>query len=142
MISGSQRCQPASIKLQVIVIFLTAHSWYLHTGYQQSQILCIFLGVIQKARHLGRGKEQTKKAIKMTQKGGCAVKKVISFTQVILCTFFCNSTFPDNITLINKKNTSKKEPAGMFQITISYLHKNTIFPLLCQSGFFIHTMCV
>ena len=61
---------------------------------------------------------------------------LFSVTQSFL---FCFSWSSDNITVSKKKSTSKKEPTSMSEITISYLHKNIIVPLLCQCGLFIHT---
>ena len=60
-------------------------------------ILSIFIRAIQQVRHLLErfhleGVEQRKEQ-KIIQKGGLAVKKVISLTQVLLYTFFCNSIF-------------------------------------------------
>ena len=43
----------------------------------------------------------------------------------------------DNITVSNKKNTFKKEPKSVSEITISHLQKNII--ILCQCVLFIHT---
>ena len=45
----------------------------------------------------------------------------------------------ENITGSNKKSTFKKEPIIVSKITIKYLHKNIIIPLLYQCGLFIHT---
>ena len=76
---------------------------------------------------MGRGREQTKKTTTNDIKGGRAVKNicVTSFTQILLCTFFCNSIFillgfsesSDNITVSNKKNTSKKDSASKSERT-------------------------
>ena len=89
-----------------------------------------------------------KKAKKMTYKGGSAVTKMISLTQIFLCTFFLTQSFLlrfswrfDNITVSNENSKSKKDPASVSEITISYLHKNIIIPLLCQFGLFVNT-CV
>ena len=43
----------------------------------------------------------------------------------------------DNITVSNKKNTFKKEPKSVSEITISHLQKNII--ILCQCVLFIYT---
>ena len=59
-------------------------------------------------------------------------------TQTFLVGFSWSS---DNITASNKKNTSRKEPTTVSEITIYYLHRNIIIPLLRQCGLFIHT-CV
>ena len=59
-----------------------------------------------------------------------------SVTQSILLGFSWNS---NNIKVSKKKSTFKKEPTSISEITISYLHKKIIIPLLCQCGFFIHT---
>ena len=45
----------------------------------------------------------------------------------------------ENITESHKKSTSKKEPIIVSKITIKYLHKNIIIPLLYLCGLFIHT---
>ena len=45
----------------------------------------------------------------------------------------------DNITVSKKESTSQGEPTSASEITLQYLHKNIIIPLLCQCGFFIHT---
>ena len=48
IISHSQRCRPASIKLQEIFIFPASHR------IPPIAILCIFIGAIQQMRQLGR----------------------------------------------------------------------------------------
>ena len=40
-----------------------------------------------------------------------------------------------------KKSQFKKKSTSVSEITISYLHKNIIIPLLCQFGLFVNT-CV
>ena len=108
-------------------------------------VLCIFKGTIQQVRHLGRGREMTKKAtVNDIERRVCSQKsdvphkillRIFSVTQSFLLGFSWSS---DNITVSKKKSTSKKEPTSIFEITISYLHKNIIIPLLCQCGLFIH----
>ena len=88
-----------------------------------------------------------RKQQKVAQKGGRAVKKVMPFSQIFLCTFFSNSQYlfllgfswSHNITASNKKSTSKKEPTSA---SIWRLHKNIIILLICQCRFFIYTTCV
>ena len=53
-------------------------------------------------------------------------------TQILLCTFFCNSAFIPSWFLIS--STSMKKPTSVSEITILYLHENIIIPLLCQCG--------
>ena len=45
----------------------------------------------------------------------------------------------DNITGSNTKSTSKKVPTSVSEVTMQYLLKNIIIPLLCQCGLFINT---
>ena len=40
-----------------------------------------------------KGWSRQKKPQKMTQEGGCAASELMSLTQILLCTFFCNSIF-------------------------------------------------
>ena len=109
-------------------------------------ILYIFIGTIQHVRHLGRGidragKESSKNDI---ERRVCSRKSdvphnfyvLFSATQTFLLGFPWSSK---NITTSNKKSTSKNEPISVSEITIWYFHKNTIIPLLCQYGLFIHT---
>ena len=107
-------------------------------------ILCIFIGVIQQVCPLER--EGVNEESKWhNRKEGMWSKKarpshkffyVLFFvTESLLLLGFSWST--DNITASNKKNTSKKEPPSVSEITI-YLHKNIVIPLLCQWGLFIH----
>ena len=97
---------------------------------------------------IGKGKGKDKEINrKLYRKDGVQSKKwcsshkfsyiLFSVTQFFLLAFSWSS---DNIT-VSKKNTSKKEPASISEITISYLQKNIIISLLCQCGLFIHT-CV
>ena len=60
---------------------------------------------------------------------------LFSMTQSFLLRF---SWSCDNTTASNKKSISKKEPISVPEITISYLQKNVIIPLLCQCELFIH----
>ena len=68
-------------------------------------------------------------------------------SDVLLCTFFVTQSFfgfswsSDNIVTTNKKNTWKKEPFSLSEITIQYWQKNIIIPLLCQCVLFTH-ICV
>ena len=140
IISRSQRCRPASIKLQEIFIFSTSHR------IPPIAILCIFIGAIQQVRQLGRwvDKESNKK---WNRKEGVQSKKrcpslkffcvLFSVTQSLFLLGFSSSS--DNITASNKKSTSKKKSTSVSEISIYYLHKNIIMLLLCQCGLFIHT---
>ena len=89
-------------------------------------ILCIFVEAIQQVHQLGRGTEKKKKVTKNDIKGGHAVEKVMSLTQILLCTFhsfflgFSRSS--DNITVSKKRSTSKKEPSSISAITIHNYH--------------------
>ena len=60
---------------------------------------------------------------------------LFSVTQSFLLRF---SWSCDNNTASNKKSISEKEPASVPEITISYLQKNIIIPLLCQCELFEH----
>ena len=70
----------------------------------------------------------------------CAAKKVMSFTQILLRTFFWNSILPSSFLMMLRQYYSKQqekhihEPISVFDITI-YLHKNTLIQLLCQYGY-------
>ena len=98
---------------------------------------------------LGKGEGVDKENQKVTEKGGRAVKKVMSLTHIPLCTFFCNSSLfnlgfsssPGNITASIKKSSSKKVSTSIFEITIKYLYKN-IIPPLCQCELFIQNVCL
>ena len=93
----------------------------------------------------GKGKGVDEESNKKALKGERAVKKVISLTQIPLCTFFCSSMstfwFPHEVLISLQqaiKNTSKKEPTSVSETTIQNLHKNIKILLLCQSGLFIN----
>ena len=43
------------------------------------------------------------------------------------------------ITASSIKNTYKKEPIVVSEITMQYLHKNILILLLCQWGLLVHT---
>ena len=60
---------------------------------------------------------------------------MLSFTQILVFTFFCNSIFISSWFLM------KKELTCVSEMTILHLHKNIIITLLCRSGLFINT-CV
>ena len=90
------------------------------------------------------GSRQRKQQI-ITKKRGSAIKTFMPLTQTFLYTFSETQSFllgftwsSGNITTSKIKSTSKKEPTNVSEITI-YLHKNVIFPLLCQCGLSIHT---
>ena len=96
---------------------------------------------------LGKGETVDKESNKkwhrkegMQSKTWCPSHKIFyvlfSVTQSFFLVFSGSS---DNNTVSKKTSTSKKEPTSMSEITISYLHKNIIVPLLCQCGLFIHT---
>ena len=95
---------------------------------------------------LRKGERVDKRATKMTQEGGRAVKNVMSLTKFFYVLFFVTQSFllsfswsPDNITASNKKSISKKEPTSVSEITISYLNSTIIISLLCQCGLFVQT---
>ena len=48
---------------------------------------------------LGKGEVVDEKSNKRAWKGELAIKKVISLTQIPLCTFFCNSNFPSGFLM-------------------------------------------
>ena len=77
-------------------------------------------------------------------------QKVMSLTQILLYTFFCNSIFPswflmkllyDYIILSNKKNTSNKEAISVSEIPIQCLQKylQKYYNFKCQCWLLIHT---
>ena len=81
----------------------------------------------------------------MIKKGRRAVKQVMNPTKILPLHFFVTQSFflsfsqnSDYTTASYIKSTSKKEPISVSEITISYLHKNIIIPLLCKSRLFIH----
>ena len=96
---------------------------------------------------LGKGESRQRKQQKWHRKDSLQSKKWCSSHKFFYVLFSVTQFFlgvswsSHNITASNKKNTSKKEPIIVFEITIQYLHKNTIIPLLCKCGLFIHT-CV
>ena len=111
-------------------------------------ILCTFKRAIQQVRHLERGKKCTKKATKndierraRSQKGNVPHKDssmyFFSVTQSFRLGFWWGF---DNITVSNKKSTSKKESTSVWNNYI-VLHKNIIIPVLCQCVLFVQ-ICV
>ena len=121
----------ANTKLQEIFIFSTSHR------IQRIGILCVFIGTIQQPRHLGRrvdeesNKKRHRKEAVQSRKG-CPSHKcfyiLFCVTQFLFLLGFSKSS--DNVTANNKKSISKKKPTSVSEITISYLHKNIIIPLL------------
>ena len=63
-----------------------------HDIITQNTTLRLFLPPSQYVTQEGGGSRRRKQR-KVTQKGECAVKKVISLIQILLCTFFCDSIF-------------------------------------------------
>ena len=47
----------------------------------------------------GKGEEVDEESNKKALEGGNAAEKVISLTQIPLCTFFCNSIFPSGFLM-------------------------------------------
>ena len=87
---------------------------------------------------LGKG-SRWRRQQKMTWKGRRLVKKVMPLTQILLCTFFCNSIFFTSWFLIKlwqyfnkKKNTSKKKPTSVPEVAYvtfaqKYYNSTTLF---------------
>ena len=98
----------------------------LNSTHSNTAILSIFTGVIQQVRHLGRGREKTKSNKKWHGKECAQLKKwcpshklfyvLFSVTHYLFLLGFLWS--PDNITTSNKKNTSRKEPTIVSEITL------------------------
>ena len=73
----------------------------------------------------------------------------MSLTQILLYTFFpgtqsfflCFAWSSYHITASEQQKKTYQEPISVFEITIEYLHKNIIIPLLSQYGLSIYT-CV
>ena len=108
---------------------------YLYKGHSASTSLRKRKGVDKESNKKCHRKER------LQSRKWCPSHKVFyllfSVTQsLFLLGFSWNS---DNITASNKKSTSKKEPTSASEVTIKYLHKNIVIPLLYQCGFFIHT---
>ena len=86
-----------------------------------------------------------KAANEIIERRACGQKKDVPHTNSSMYLFFVTESLlllgfswsTDNITASSKKNTSKKEPPSISEITI-YLHKNIAIPLFCQWGLFIH----
>ena len=112
-------------------------------------ILCTFKRAIQQVRHLERGKKCTKKATKndierraRSQKGNVPHKDssmyFFSVTQSFRLGFWWGF---DNITVSKKKRAHQRKSLPVYEITISYLHKSIIIPVLCQCVLFVQ-ICV
>ena len=108
-------------------------------------ILCIFIGPIQQIRHLGKeaweDKESKRKWHRMDSvqsKEWCPSHKFFYVLFSIIQSFLLGFPWNSHIAESKKKTTSKKDPTSISDITISYLYKNIIIPLLCQCGLFIH----
>ena len=77
--------------------------------------LWIFIGAIQQVADLGRGRDKTKKA---------------------------TENYIERMVWSQKSHVPQASSStSISEITISYLHKNIVIPLLCQCELFIHT-CV
>ena len=86
----------------------------------------------------------TKRVTKNIQEEGRTAIIVIPSQKFVSALFSVTESFlpgfswsPDNITASNKKTASKS--LSLCEITIIYLHKLFIIPLLCQYPLFIHT---
>ena len=76
------------------------------------------------------GKEEGERNKKWHRKEGVQSKKWCPSHKFSYIHF----SVTDNLTANNKKSTSKKDATIVSEITIQYLHKNIIIPLLCQCG--------
>ena len=93
--SRSKRCQPASIKLQEIVIFSTFHSWCQHKEYQPSQYYVSLYRGHSTSTSLGKGEGEDKESNRrLHRKEGVQSKKDVPHTISSTYFFFCNSIFP------------------------------------------------
>ena len=97
---------------------------------------------------LGKG-SRWRRQQKMTWKGRRAVKKVMPFTQILLCTFFCDSIFFTSWFLIKlwqyfnkKKNTSKKKPTSVPEVTYVTLAQKYYNSTTLLVWFVYKHMCV
>ena len=112
-------------------------------------ILCIFIVGHSASMSLGKGEGEAEESNKnWHRKEGVQSKKWCPSRKFFYALFSGTQSFllglswsSDNITVTNKKSTSKKQPTNASEKITSYLHKNIIIPLLCQCGLFIHT-CV
>ena len=113
-------------------------------------IPCIFVGAIHQVRHLGRGEGVDEESnTKWYRKEGVQSKKWCPWHVFFYVLFFVTQSLfllgfswgPFNITAINKKSTSKKEPTSLSEITIKYLHKNIVIPPFVNVGC-LYNMCV
>ena len=112
--------------------------------------LWIFIGTIQQVRHLERGREKMKKAIKSDRKKDVRRKKLCPTYKFLYVLFSVTkswfllgfSSSSGNITAIIKKSTSEKVPTSISEITIKHLHKNIIIPQLWQSGLLMPNVCL
>ena len=94
-------------------------------------ILCVFLGAIQQVRPLGRGGVNEESDKKWRRNEGVQSKKwcpshkffyvLFSVTQSLFLLGFSWSL--DSITASNKKNTSKKEPTSVSEVTTIFAPK-------------------
>ena len=95
---------------------------------------------------LGKEKWVNQKSSKWKRKEGVQSKQwcpshkflyvLFSVTQSLFLHGISSSS--NNITVSNKKSTSKKDPTGASEIITQYLHKNIKIPLLCKCGLFIY----
>ena len=114
-------------------------------------ILSIFIGTIHGYSIIGtrydtwegggnRKRKQRHKKIDVQSKKWCPSLRFFYVLFSVIQSFLYGLSWSShNVTASSKKNTSKKEPISLFEITIQYLHKNIIIPLLCQCGLFAHT---
>ena len=97
---------------------------------------------------LGKG-SRWRRQQKMTWKGRRAVKKVMPLTQILLFTFFCDSIFFTSWFLIKlwqyfnkKKNTSKKKPTNVPEVTYVRLAQKYYNSTTLLVWFVYKHMCV
>ena len=86
-------------------------------------IVILFIGAFNKYSTWERGGSRRTKQQKMTRKGRRAVKIVMPITQILPCTFFCNSVFIRSLFhMIMLQQAAKRayprEPTSVSEITI------------------------
>ena len=94
-----------SMKLKIF-IFSPVYSSYHHTEYHPEQYVPSDHSA---SASLEMGEGVNKKSNKKALKGERAVKKVISLTQILLCTFFSNSIFPSWFPMTFRQYYSERQ---------------------------------
>ena len=130
IISCSLGCQPASIKLQEIFIFSTVHSLYHHTEHHPYGPLSKYV------TWPGEGSRRRKQQ-RITYKGGSAVKKFMSLTQIFLYIFsetlyFLSFIVSHECLILLQRATKRSHPKKSLPVYLKELYN------ICTNILYFH----